>query len=264
MTARGPLLAGGCIVATLLACALISLFLSPLGRLATENMLPLSPPSWDHVLGTDAKAHDMFALLLVGTRTALQIAVVAVALPLLVGTLLGGLAGWFGGATDAVIGGVMELISSFPYLVLVIAFIAVLGPGLGSLYITVAYIGWVAYARLIRDQMRALKQAGYVTAGWGLGYSVWRIALLHILPNALRPALVNATADMGGAIVLAATLGALGLGTQPPVVEWGWLVQQGGKTFIAAPWISMAPGVAVMVAALGFSLLSDGLRGAKP
>ncbi len=254
-----PLGLGLALLTLMLVCAVIPGMLAPYDPLAFDFAALTAEPSADHLLGTDQFGRDMLSRIIWAARIDLQIAVFAMAGPLLVGSLVGLLVGWFGGWADAVFGRLADIVVTFPFLVLVIAIVAVLGPGLINMYIAVACVGWVVYARLMRGEVRVQAAMDYVAAGRVLGYSTARVLFRHVLPNAVRPVLVYAVTDMALAILLGSSLGYLGLGAQPPEAEWGVLIVEGKNFFTTAPWISLAPGVAIVLAGLGFSLVGDGL-----
>ena len=189
----------------------------------------------------------------------LRIAVFGVGFPLLIGAAIGVLTGWRGGWVDAAFGRAMDLVATFPFLVLVITFVAILGPGLVNMFIALACVGWVPYARLMRAEVRGQSAAEYVSAAKVLGYATPRILLRHILPNAVRPVLAYAVTDMALVILLGSSLGYLGMGAQPPQAEWGVLIAEGKNFLSTAPWITLAPGVVIVLAGLAFSLTGDGL-----
>ena len=167
--------------------------------------------------------------------------------------------GYYGGWADAVFGRLVDLVVTFPFLVLVIAIVAVLGPGLLNMYIAVGVVGWVFYARLMRGEVLVLRGHDYVAAAKVLGYSEARILFRHILPNAARPVLVYWMTDMALAILLGSSLGYLGLGAQPPAAEWGVLIADGKNFFTQAWWITVFPGFAIVLCGIGFSLVGDGM-----
>ena len=189
----------------------------------------------------------------------LQIALFATIFPGAVGTMIGLCIGWYGGLADTLFGRLMDLVVTFPFLVLVIAIVAILGPGLTNMYIAVTLVGWVAYARLMRAEVMVQKNGEYIAACKVLGYSTPRILFRHILPNAIRPVLVYLVTAMALAILLGSSLGYLGLGAQPPTAEWGVLIADGKNFFTTAPWITLFPGTVIVIAGLGFSLTGDGL-----
>jgi peptide/nickel transport system permease protein len=254
-----PLAAGCVLLGIMLAFAAVPSWFSPYDPLAFDFMALLAPPSSAHWFGTDQFGRDILSRTIFASRVDLEIAVFAMAGPLVIGSLIGLLVGWFGGWADVVFGRLADVVVTFPFLVLVIAIVAVLGPGLINMYIAVACVGWVVYARLMRGEVRVQKSADYVAAGRVLGYGTGRILFRHVMPNAVRPVLVYAVTDMALAILLGSSLGYLGLGAQPPEAEWGALIADGRNFFTTAPWVSLAPGVAIVLAGLGFSLAGDGL-----
>ena len=254
-----PLLAGAAVLLVLLAFAIAPGAFAPHDPLAFDFMALSAPPSWEHPFGTDQFGRDMLSRTIAAARVDLQIAIFSVIFPLLIGGVIGLLVGWRGGLADAVFGRLTDLVVTFPFLVLVIAIVAVLGPGLINMYVAIACVGWVAYAKLMRGEVLVQKGADYVAAARVLGYSTGRVVLRHILPNAVRPVLVYAVTDMALAILLGSSLGYLGLGAQPPTAEWGVLIADGKNFFTTAPWISLAPGTVIVLAGLGFSLTGDGL-----
>jgi len=253
------LLAGGAIFALMIVCAAVPGWIAPYDPLAFNYEALLAPPSWAHPFGTDQFGRDILSRTIWAARVDLQIATFAVAGPLLVGGLLGLLAGYRHGWTDVLVGRAMDVIVTFPFLVLVIAIVAVLGPGLRNMYVAVAIAGWVPYARLMRGEVAVVAASDYVMAARGLGYTMPRILGKHIVPNAVRALLAYAVSDMALAILLGSSLGYLGLGAQPPEAEWGVLVADGKNFLEQAPWISLCPGAAILLAGLGFTLLGDGL-----
>jgi peptide/nickel transport system permease protein len=250
---------GGAILGIVVLCALVPQLIAPFDPLFFDYNALMAPPSWDHPFGTDQFGRDVLSRTVWAARVDLQIAVLAVAGPMVVGGFLGLMAGYLGGIADTLLGRAMDLVVTFPFLVLVIAIVAVLGPGLTNMYIAIAIAGWVPYARLMRGEVAVVAATDHVAAARGLGYGTARILGRHVLPNAVRPVLAYAVSDMALAILLGSSLGYLGLGAQPPEAEWGVLVADGKNFLTQAPWIALFPGVAVVVCGLGFSLLGDGL-----
>jgi peptide/nickel transport system permease protein len=250
---------GVAILAAVLLCALAPDIVAPYDPLAFDFMALLQPPSWAHPFGTDQFGRDILSRVIAAARIDLQIAFFATIGPLVVGSLVGLCVGYFGGVSDALFGRVVDLVVTFPFLVLVIAIVAVLGPGLVNMYIAIGIVGWVFYARLMRAEVLVQRQNEYVAAARVLGYDTPRILFRHILPNAIRPVLVYWVTDMALAILLGSSLGYLGLGAQPPTAEWGVLVADGKNFFSQAPWMCFFPGLAIVLCGLGFSLTGDGL-----
>lgn len=243
----------------LIVCALAPQLVMPYDPLAFDFAALLQPPSWAHPFGTDQFGRDILSRVIAAARIDLQIAIFATIGPITIGSLVGLCVGFFGGWADSIFGRIVDLVITFPFLVLVIAIVAVLGPGLTNMYIAIGVVGWVFYARLMRAEVLVQRQHEYVAAARVLGYSVPRILFRHVLPNAIRPVIVYWVTDMALAILLGSSLGYLGLGAQPPTAEWGVLVADGKNFFTQAPWLCFFPGLAVVVCGLGFSLTGDGL-----
>jgi len=254
-----PLLGGALILLVLAVFALAPGLVTPYDPLAFDFSALLAPPSYAHPFGTDQFGRDMFSRTISGTIVDIQIALFATVFPGLIGTLIGLLVGWYGGIADAVFGRLVDLVVTFPFLVLVIAIVAILGPGLINMYIAITIVGWVFYARLMRVEVMVQRSGDYVAAAQVLGYGTGRIMFRHVLPNAVRPVLIYLVTDMALAILLGSSLGYLGLGAQPPTAEWGVLIADGKNFFTEAPWISLFPGAAIVLCGLGFSLTGDGL-----
>ena len=194
-----------------------------------------------------------------GARVDLQICLLGVLFPFMLGTALGALAGYSGGVVDALVMRVIDIVLAFPFLVLMLAIIAILGPGLSSFYIAMAMVGWVSYARLVRAQVLTLKQRDFILAARSLGYGHLRILFRHLLPNALTGAIVFSMSDCVLVLLNGAAVSYLGLGVQPPTAEWGVMVAEGQSFITTAWWITTFPGLAIVLLAMGFSLLADGL-----
>lgn len=219
----------------------------------------LQPPSAAHWLGTDNFGRDVLSRIVHGARIDLLMGIVGVLLPFVIGVTLGLIAGYFGGLVDTVLMRVLDVVLAFPWLVLLMAIIVVLEPGLPSFFIAVALVGWVSFARLVRSRALVLRSADFVTAGRCLGYRPARLLWRHVLPNALAPAAVFAMSDVVLVILAGSAISYLGLGVQPPTAEWGLMIAEGQSFIFTAWWITAFPGVALVVLALGFSLMADGL-----
>ncbi len=220
----------------------------------------LSPPSAEHWFGADQYGRDTFSRVLYGTRTALLAVVVADGLALVLGCAMGLVAGFFGGRIDAAIMRVNDVLLAFPYLLLALIIVAALGPGLTHSMIAIGIVYTPQYARLIRGQVLAVREADYVRAARALSASRLRIMLRHVLPNSFTPIMVMATLQAGSVIVETAGLSFLGLGAQPPSSDWGALLADGQSYFLTAWWIATFPGLAIFLVVLGFNLLGDALR----
>jgi peptide/nickel transport system permease protein len=217
------------------------------------------PPSWAHPFGTDMLGRDTLSRVIHAYTVNMQMAILATVFALTIGVTVGALVGYYRGVADMIFGRVVDAIITFPFLVLVIAVVAVLGPGLINMYIAITLVGWVYYARLMRAEVIAQMGNEYASAGIVMGYSDRRIIFRHLLPNAITPIVVYWMTDMALAILLGSSLGYLGLGAQPPQAEWGVLIAEGRSFITTSWWLSLMPGIAIVITGLGFSLLGDGL-----
>ena len=248
--------------AILLASIFVAFFpqlVAPYDPTAFDYNNILKPPSAIHLLGSDSFGRDVLSRVLYAYGLDLQIAVYATVPAFIVGSLVGALVGYSGPIVQAIFGRVVDAIITFPFLVLVIAIVAVLGPGLNNMYVAVFILDWVFYARLVSAEVRVQKRLDYADAGRVMGYRPLRIIFRHLLPNSITPAIVYLMTDMALAILLGSSLGYLGLGAQPPASEWGVQIADGKNFMNTAWWISVFPGIAIVVTGLGFSLLGDGL-----
>ncbi|MFE1627332.1 nickel transporter permease [Brevibacillus reuszeri] len=254
-------LIGGIIVLAVMVAAILAPLLSthdPYEMNVKERLL--DPLEGGHLLGTDQFGRDLFTRILYGARVSLEVGIVSVSLALVIGVTLGLISGYYGGWIDTVIMRFVDIVLSFPVLLLAIAFVAALGPGIENVIIALALVYWTSYARLVRATVLSIKEEEYVQAARTIGSSDFRIIVYNILPNCLAPIIVVATLGLGQAIVAEATLSFLGLGIQPPESSWGWTLAFGMKFLQDAPHLSIYPGVAIMLTVLGFNLLGDGIR----
>jgi len=217
------------------------------------------PPSLTHPFGTDTLGRDVLSRVIWAYRVNIPMAFLATVFALVIGVVVGALVGFHRGIADAIFGRVVDAVITFPFLVLVIAVVAVLGPGLVNMYIAITLVGWVYYARLTRAEVIGQMGNDYASAGRVMGYSNGRIIFRHLLPNAISPVIVYWMTDMALAILLGSSLGYLGLGAQPPQSEWGVLIAEGRNFVTTAWWLSLMPGIAIVLTGLGFSLIGDGL-----
>lgn len=215
-----------------------------------------------HILGTDANVRDEFSRIVFGTRVSLTLGMFTVTIALLVGSFLGAVAGYVGGWIDNVVMRIMDVVLGFPSLILAIAIVAVLGPGLQNALIAIAIVSIPAYARIMRAQVLSIKETDYVAASVALGASPRQILMRRVVPNALTPLVVLATLGVATAILEAAGLSFLGLGAQPPLAEWGSMLANERNNIFTSPHLVFFPGLAIMITVLGFNLMGDGLRDA--
>jgi peptide/nickel transport system permease protein len=255
----GTLAAGAAILLAFVAAAFLAPLIAPFDPIAQDAAARLQPPSSAHWLGTDNFGRDILSRILWGARTDLMIATLGVIFPFAIGLIAGTLAGYFGGLVDTLFMRIVDIVLAFPFLVLMLAILAVLGPGLSSFFIAMALVGWVSYARLVRAQLLVLRSADFAIAARSLGFSHGRVMFRHLLPNALVGPCVFAMSDAVLVLLNGASISYLGLGVQPPTPEWGVMVFEGQGFVTTAWWITAFPGLAIVLLAFGFSLLGDGL-----
>jgi len=268
LVARAPILANPlnlvalALIATLAACALFAPLLAPYDPLAQDLAVRLKPPSPEHWLGTDSLGRDIASRILYGARISLVIGVVVVGSAGVFGTFVGLVAGYAGGLVDEALMRLTEVFLAFPALILAMAIAGALGPSLTNAIIAIAAVTWAVYARLTRGQILSLRRREFVEAARAMGASRMRIILRHLLPNTLAPLMVQASFDMGSSIIAAAGLSFIGFGAQPPTPEWGVMISEGRNFINTQPWLSLFPGLAILLAVGSFNLLGDGLRDA--
>jgi peptide/nickel transport system permease protein len=225
-----------------------------------DALRPLAPPlTPGHLLGTDQFGRDVLARILYGGRIDLAIAFGATAVTLVGGTIIGLVAGYLGGRWDSVLMRIVDLFFAFPFLVLIIAIVAMLGPSIFNMFIAIWITSWVAYARIMRAQTVVAKRQQYVLAARALGYGRLRVMFRHVLPNTASAVIIFSMVDAVGNIILAASLGFLGLGAQPPAPEWGTMISDGQNYILTSWWLALVPGLAVVFVGIAFSLIGDGL-----
>jgi peptide/nickel transport system permease protein len=253
---------GLCLLVLLLALALAAPLLTPHDPIRQKLSLALHPASAAHPLGTDHLGRDMLARLLHGGRLSLLIGFLAVGIGLAVGVPLGAVSGFYGGRTDLVIQRLADILLSFPGFLLALSLVAILGVGLQNVIISVGISAVPSFIRLVRGSVLSIREQVYVEAAHAIGQAQGLIIVRHVLPNAMAPVIVQATLSLGFAILVAAGLGFLGLGVQPPTAEWGTMLGEGRQYIFRAPALTTYPGLAIFLAVLGFNLLGDGLRDA--
>ena len=254
---------GLAIVVVFLVVAAIGPWIVPFPEDATGAVhldIKLQPPDGTHWFGTDEVGNDVFTRVVLGTRVTLQIACIVTGVAMLIGVPLGMIAGLVGGLVQEVIMRVTDVFLSVPGLVLAIAIVGALGPGIVNAMLALSLVWWPGYVRLVQAKTLALKNEIYVQAAYSIGASKLRIVFIHILPNCTSPIIVKASMDMGMAILGAASLGFLGLGAQPPFPEWGAMISIARTYLPDWWWYSFFPGLAISLTVLGFNLLGDGLR----
>jgi peptide/nickel transport system permease protein len=256
-----PLVAvGGGIVAVAALAAIIGPVVTSSDPAVQQLPLRLGGPTFAHPFGLDELGRDVLARILAGARVSFLVGLTVVTISSSVGTLLGALAGYFGGPLDDVISRVIDTLLAFPGLLLAIALVAVLGPSLGSVLFALTIIGWVGYARVVRGQVLRTRELEYVQAARAMGAGTARILWRHVVPTAVPAVVVQATLGMAGAIIGEAALSFLGLGVQPPTPSWGTMLNGGRAHLLDAPHVTLFPGLAIAALVLGFNFLGDGLR----
>lgn len=260
---RDPLnVAALAVLLALVAGAILAPFIALADPLAQTLAAQLEPPSAAHWLGTDQLGRDVLSRLLYGARISLVIGLTVVLLAGTFGTLVGLVAGYAGGAVEEGLMRLTDVFLAFPPLILAMAIAGALGPSLTNAIVAIAVVTWAIYARLTRGQVLSLRRREFIEAARSIGASRSRILLRHLLPNALAPLLVQASFDMGAAIVSAAGLSFIGFGAQPPTPEWGVMISEGRNFISTEPWLSLFPGLAILLAVGAFNVLGDGLRDA--
>ena len=226
------------------------------------HLLGCPPDKPQHIMGIDGNVRDVFSRVVYGARISIFIGFVTIGFAIVVGTVLGAVAGYTGGWVSDVIMRILDVVLAFPFLLLAIAIVAVLGPGLMNAMLAIAIVNTPAYARVIRSSVLSVKEEEYVAAARSIGVSPSRILVLHVLPNSIPPLIVAATLGVGTAILETAALSFLGMGAQPPTPEWGAMLAGERNQVFSAPHLVFFPGLAIMLTVLGFNLLGDGLRDA--
>ncbi|AOG07758.1 nickel transporter permease [Bosea sp. RAC05] len=258
---RNPLaMVGLCIIVALLLVAAFAPLIATADPLAQNLDRRLLPPSGTNVFGTDSLGRDIFSRIVYGTRVTLVIVLLVVVSVGPIGLLIGATSGYLGGWVDRALMRMTDVFLAFPRLVLALAFVAALGPGLENAVIAIAITAWPPYARVARAETLIIRQQDYIAAIRLQGASQWRIVLKHVVPLCLPSLIVRTTLDMAGVILIAAGLGFLGLGAQPPIPEWGAMISAGREQIFDQWWVATFPGIAICIVALGFNLLGDGLR----
>ena len=254
------------VVAVVVLAALLAPLLTPFDPLAQDIAQRLKPPGWSapdgrtHWLGTDQLGRDILGRIFFGARIALVVGLAAVAIAGTLGLVIGLVSGYFGGRVDDVFMRLADIQLAFPFILLALAVIGVLGPSLRNIIVVVGVSGWVVYARIVRAEVLSLREREFVQAARAVGSRPARVIIRHVVPNAFTPWLVIATLDMARVIVVESALSFLGLGIPPPTPTWGGMLADGRVYMSTAWWLATFPGLAILVTVLGINLLGDGLR----
>ncbi len=265
---KNPLAMGGLIV--IIAMFLIAVMtrfglgflLTPYDPGQTNVSLKLSPPSIDHYLGTDHLGRDLFTRMLYGSQISLSVGFVAVSISIFIGVLIGALAGYYGGWVDSFLMRLVDIMLCFPSFFLILTIVALLGPSLFKVMLVIGITSWMGTSRFVRAEFLSLRERDFVQAARALGVKDLRIIFRHILPNALAPVFVTATLDVASAILVEAGLSFLGFGAQPPAPSWGNILTEGRTYIFDAWWLTLFPGLAILITVLSFNLVGEGLRDA--
>lgn len=221
-------------------------------------------PSAEHLLGTDQVGRDLLSRLIYASRVSLAVGIGAVAIYVVIGTFLGAVAGYFGKWVDMIIMRLTDVFMSFPYLMVILVLVSIMGPSLFNIILVIGLLGWPSVARIVRGSVLTIKEMDYVKAGVALGLPSWKILFQHILPNCLAPILVNATFGIASSIILEASLSFLGMGVQPPTASWGNMLNEAQSLTVLAtqPWLWLPPGLMILLAVISINFMGDGLRDA--
>ncbi len=242
--------------------ALFSSYVAPYDPYGINVYKVLEPPSIEHPFGTDELGRDVFSRIIYGAKVSLKVGFLAMGIAIFTGTILGAIAGYYGGWIDSIIMRLVDVMLAFPTLFLILAVVAVLEPSIYIIMIVIGLTGWMDVARLVRAEVLSLKEREFVLAARAIGASSGRIIFKHILPNAIYPVIVAATFSVGGAILIESGLSFLGLGIQPPEPSWGGILSIGKDYITVAWWLSLFPGIAIFLTVLSFNLLGEALRDA--
>lgn len=243
----------------LVLASLIGPLVVPYDPLAIDFGNALTAPSLTHPFGTDDLGRDVLARVVAAAKVDLQVVVVCVLLPFLIGSAIGLISGYFGGWLDRILMRLVDILWAFPFYVLVISIVGALGPSIANMYLAFTLVVWISFARIVRGEVLLAKELDYVKAASVLGYSHVRIMFRHILPNVITPAIVFMMADVVLTILAVTSLGFLGLGIQPPTPEWGVMIADGRNFIQDGWWISLFPGLAIVLVGVTFTFLGDGL-----
>jgi peptide/nickel transport system permease protein len=252
--------AGSIVVMLLFAVSLLAPWIAPYDPSTIDLKHVLAPPSFGHPLGTDQLGRDVLSRMIWGARISLKVGFVATGIAMLIGTILGAASGYYGRWVDATIMRFVDIMLCFPTFFLILAVIAILEPSIWNIMIVIGLTGWMGITRLVRADFISLKERDFVSAARVIGASDFRIIFVHILPNAMASVLVATTLGIAGAILTESALSFLGIGVQPPIPSWGNILTAGKDNIDIAWWLSLYPGLAILITVLGYNLLGEGIR----
>jgi peptide/nickel transport system permease protein len=254
--------AGLFVIIAIAAMAVSAPLIAPYNPTAIDVYNVLSAPRASHLLGTDELGRDVLSRMIWGSRVSLKVGFVAVGIAISIGIIIGALSGFYGGKTDAILMRFVDIMLAFPTFFLILAVIAVVEPSISTIMIVIGFTSWMDVSRLVRAEMLGLKERDFVLAAKAIGASDFRVIFRHILPNALSPVFVSATFGVAGAILVESGLSFLGLGVQPPDPSWGNILTSGKDYITVAWWLSLYPGLAILITVLSYNLVGEGLRDA--
>jgi len=255
-------LIGGIIVTIMVLTAIFAPLIAPHDPYRTAPLRRLEAPSLEHPLGTDAMGRDLLSRLIYGARVELSLGILIILFEGTIGITLGLLAGYFGGWVDSLVMRLVDILRSFPVIILAMAIAGIMGQGVYNVVIALGIVGWTTFARMVRSKILSIKESDYVEAAHSIGESTSSVLLRYILPNAVSTAIIMVCIMMPTALIASATLSFLGLGVQPPTASWGSIIAAGRDYLLQAPWISTTAGIFIMFTVLGFNFIGDGLRDA--
>jgi peptide/nickel transport system permease protein len=250
------------ILVLLILMAIFAPWIAPYDPAEQDVYNIMQGPTREHLLGTDEYGRDILSRIIFGARVSLSVGIIAETIAMVVGVVMGSLAGYYGGKVDTVISRLIEIFASFPHILFALTIMFILGPGIINLFIAIGFVGWTSVARVIRGQIMQLKEKEYVEASIASGGSGFRIIFKHLIPNCISTIIVIATLNIPADIMYEASLSFLGLGVQPPTASWGAMINAARVFMRSAPLYSIFPGVAIMITVLSFNMLGDGLRDA--
>lgn len=250
------------IILTLAMIAILAPFISPHEPTKIDVYNVLSPPGTSHFFGTDELGRDLLSRMIWGSRASLKVGFIAVGIAITIGTILGAIAGYYGGKIDALLMRFVDIMLAFPTFFLILAVIAIVEPSISTIMIIIGLTGWMDVARLVRAEFLTLKERDFISAARAIGANDSRLIFRHIIPNALSPVFVAATFGIAGAILIESGLSFLGLGVQPPEPSWGNILTSGKDNITVAWWLSLFPGLAILITVLSYNLVGEGLRDA--
>jgi len=252
--------AGLIFISIILLFAFFAPFIAPYDPSAIDANNILASPSLSHIFGTDTLGRDIFSRIVYGSRISLSIGFIAVGIAVMIGVVFGSIAGYYGGRLDSIMMRFVDIMLCFPAFFLILAVIAILEPSIFNIMIVIGATSWMGVARLVRAEILTLKERDYVAAAKVMGASDARIIARHLIPNAIAPVLVSATLGIGGAILVESALSFLGIGVQPPTPSWGNILMDGKSTLGVAWWLTVFPGIFILLTVLAYNLLGEGLR----